>query len=399
MFEFLQSIAQNQVFNGIVGGSVVCSALYLLKWIPSALWNLVLWRYTSELVIFNEDPAFDRVSEWLTSLDYSKRARRLRLTATFEDGQEDTLSFSPGLGRHLLWYKARPIIVERVTPEEKGGGNWKRREDISITTLGSSPKLMHELVEEITKARQTSREKFVTVYLFKDYWRLVARKAKRSMDSVVLSKGQQERIVRDIQKFLGSQARYLQQGIPYRRGILLEGPPGCGKTSLVLTLAGYFSKPIYVLNLGSLKGDNDLIEAVTGVPERGILLIEDIDAAKSTEIREPIITSTPGKKDEATGITLSGLLNAIDGTFAKDGRILIMTTNHPDKIDPALLRPGRADRREHIGLLEEDEVKVMCERFLNGAGESFSKTVETPISPAELQEQLLQKLDDQRQLV
>jgi chaperone BCS1 len=171
---------------------------------------------------------------------------------------------------------------------------------------------------------------------------------------------------------------------------------------LVLALAGYLSKPIYVLNLGSLVNDNDLIEAVTTVPEHGIFLIEDIDAAVATAARtvkeETKFIHSSGlpmskPQEETHCITLSGLLNAIDGTFSRDGRILIMTTNHPEKIDPALIRKGRADVREHIGLLGAPEVLAMCKHFLGAsAGAEMAETVTVPIAPADLQELLLQKV-------
>jgi len=93
------------------------------------------------------------------------------------------------------------------------------------------------------------------------------------------------------------------------------------------------------------------------------------------------------------GSPLSGLLNAIDGTFSRDGRILIMTTNHPEKIDPALIRKGRADVREHIGLLGAPEVLAMCKHFLGAsAGAEMAETVAVPIAPADLQELLIQKV-------
>lgn len=91
-------------------------------------------------------------------------------------------------------------------------------------------------------------------------------------------------------------------------------------------------------------------------------------------------------------VTMSGLLNAIDGVFSRDGRVLIMTTNHPEKLDAALKRPGRADRIEELGALGHREVRVMCKQFLGqAAGEDFALTITTPVLPANLQRQLLQE--------
>jgi mitochondrial chaperone BCS1 len=91
-------------------------------------------------------------------------------------------------------------------------------------------------------------------------------------------------------------------------------------------------------------------------------------------------------------ISLSALLNAIDGAFSRDGRVLFMTTNFKDKIDPALLRAGRSDRRIEVGPLDDGLVSVMCSRFLQNPRDAaaFAKEVKAPIPAAELQERLLE---------
>lgn len=222
------------------------------------------------------------------------------------------------------------------------------------------------------------------------------------MDSVFLPKEQKDRIVKDLEHFLGAKKWYLDRGIPYRRGLLLFGPPGCGKTSFVMALAGHLQRPIYALNLGSMAGDEALIEAITTVPEYGILLIEDIDVAKASQAR--VVSNAPStpeeeakkKEEEAKGVTLSALLNALDGAFSRDGRILVMTTNHPDNVDPALLRPGRVDLKERIGELGPEEVLLMCKQFLETEewARKVAAEIETPIVPADLQEKLLRLVQE-----
>ena len=367
------------------------SVLYALKGIPKKILEFLLWRFTTELTIFNEDEAFDRVSEWLSSLDYTKKARKLRLTTDYQGGDSNILH-TPGIGNHLIWYKHRPMIVNRKIPESGNqAASYRRREDITVIMLGSNPKPMRELIEEIIDSRKKIREKEIEVFLYRGYWRRICRKAKRPLESVILPPEQKKRIVRDIEVFLDSQEWYKHRGIPYRRGLLFYGPPGCGKTSLVMALAGYFKRPIYTLNLGSLKGDDTLIEAVTSVPKHGILLIEDIDVAKASKSRETM--SEDEKKSEAEQITLSGLLNSLDGTFSRDGRILVMTTNHPENVDEALLRSGRVDLREEIGKIGSSEVLTMCRQFLEDEdlAKYVAESIEVPIIPADLQETLLKK--------
>src|SRR5690606_7749955 len=128
--------------------------------------------------------------------------------------------------------------------------------------------------------------------------------------------------------------------------------PGTGKSSFILALAGHLGLNLCLLSLSGLSlDDQGLQNLLSCVPSRSIVLIEDIDAAfgNSGDVTpNDLATSqsllgTRNKKDKSIGITFSGLLNAIDGVASGEGRLLFMTTNHPERLDPALIRPGRID--------------------------------------------------------
>jgi chaperone BCS1 len=161
-------------------------------------------------------------------------------------------------------------------------------------------------------------------------------------------------LLTDCRDFLCSEDWYAERGIPFRRGYLLYGVPGSGKTSLIHSLAGELGLDIYVVSLSS-KGmsDNTLTTLMGHVPSRCILLLEDLDAAFTRSVsRDSLSTgvptsssSTPNNNDTNDGSTLSlsGLLNSLDGVAAAEGRLLFATTNHIERLDPALSRPGRMD--------------------------------------------------------
>lgn len=179
-------------------------------------------------------------------------------------------------------------------------------------------------------------------------------------------------------------------GCIWRRGYLLEGPPGTGKSSFVFAVAGKLNKAIYIINASTIRDDNTLQRAMN-IASNGIVVMEDIDAINISKVRQK--DAEPVKTDmEGYGITLSGLLNAIDGVGASDGRILFLTSNQPDKLDSALLRPGRIDMRSHFGYLEIDEASAMFRAF-EPAGDlaAFREfiTPHLPISAASLQGYLL----------
>lgn len=172
---------------------------------------------------------------------------------------------------------------------------------------------------------------------------------------------------------------YASRGIPLRRGYLFHGPPGTGKSSLSFALAGVFGLDIYVISLlEPTLTESDLLQLFNNLPRRCIVLLEDIDTAglvreeeiddrKSENEYDKISTSELPKgrrrgpridnAESQTGISLSGLLNAIDGVASHEGRVLVMTTNHPDKLDPALIRPGRVDMQVAFTLATKHQIR------------------------------------------
>lgn len=162
-----------------------------------------------------------------------------------------------------------------------------------------------------------------------------------------------ERITSDLESFWANEEWYREMGVPYRRGWLLQGTPGSGKTSLVAALAGHYKRDVYILNLSDPDlSDTKLLSLVGSIKKGALMLLEDIDAADAQR-----------ESKEAKGITFSGLLNALDGVASPDGVVTFMTTNHPEKLDPALIRPGRIDKTMNFSTATEDQLKRLHERF------------------------------------
>ena len=193
--------------------------------------------------------------------------------------------------------------------------------------------------------------------------RQVLSKKPRSIDSVVLDHGLCKDLIEDARKFLESGKWYSDLGIPYRRGYLLYGPPGCGKTSFCQVLAGALRLDVCILSLSN-KGmdDNGLAGLMRDAPRHSVVILEDVDAVFAN--RE--LQRSAG---DAAGITFSGLLNAIDGVASQEGRLFMMTTNHIERLDPALIRPGRCDVRVLVSNASRDQMAGMFLRFFPGREE------------------------------
>ena len=301
----------------------------------------------------------DRLVQRITRLHHLS----MQTTQTTQgDGARHTnFALVPGQGNHLLRYKNAFIAVTRAREiRATDMANGKPFETITLTTLYAQRQVFETLFQEAHALAARAQEGKTTIFTsWGTEWKPFGdAKRKRPIDSVVLEEGVKERIVNDVQVFLKARNWYLDRGIPYRRGYLLYGPPGTGKSSFIQALAGELDFNIAMLNV-SERGltDDRLAHLLANIPSRTIVLLEDADAA--------FVNRTQSDEHGYRGatVTFSGLLNALDGVASSEERIVFLTTNHIERLDEALIRPGRVDMTVRLGEATVWQVEQLWDRF------------------------------------
>ena len=402
IFRTISGLTKNSTFVTAVGTGIAGAAVGSAKNLPEIAKNAYRRWLTVSVTIRSSQEAFTAVDQWISAREFMQSARHLQLAEVTNDADDDgrdtkSWHFTLGPGTHYIWYNGRPLWISRQREEKaKGGYNRAVDETITLTTIGTKQQVLRDLVEEAQREAQGAER--IRVYYYDDYYyRLADTKTKRDLSTVFIPQEQKDRLVADLERFYASKATYLRRGTPWRRGYLLRGIPGTGKTSFIFALAGAFNKDIYVINLANVGGDNGLQSALSRVPSSGIVLMEDIDSVKVTHDREAVTDKEDLSTDQDKGtLTLAGVLNAIDGVASKEGRVLFMTSNHADMLDAALLRPGRIDVDETIGEIQGEEARAMTKAFLPDAGEDDFLALVAPKlpMPAASLQNLLQTMMD-----
>ncbi|CAI0555685.1 unnamed protein product [Linum tenue] len=235
-------------------------------------------------------------------------------------------------------------------------------------------------------------------------WESTVFKHPATFETLAMEPEQKQGIIDDLDLFVRRKEYFRTVGRAWKRGYLLWGPPGTGKSTLVAAIANHLRFHIYDLQLQGVRSDFELRKVLTATTNRSILLIEDVDcSSKSTEPRstDEITNDDENQPDDKKrssdkGVTLSGLLNFIDGLWSScgDERIIIFTTNHKEKLDPALLRPGRMDVHVYMGHCTAAGFKLLAGKYLGIQDHELFKRIEDlmrkfPATPAEVAQQLM----------
>jgi len=218
---------------------------------------------------------------------------------------------------------------------------------------------LRALADHVAREQQQGGTRTFAIYTWAakhQYWnRRGGRVEARPLASVVLPDATKAALLDDVREFLSPAAAawYRAHGIPYKRSYLFHGVPGAGKTSLIQALAGEFERAVCFLQpTHPDMTDDSLKAAIEDAPRRSIIVLEDVDALFEGRARR-----------HGAHVTFSGLLNALDGVGAPGGRLFVLTTNHREKLDPALVRCGRVDQHVHFGHVLDEQLAGLFRQF------------------------------------
>lgn len=392
-------LLNNDFMTAAVFGVLSTVALYLLRNVPARIYNAIKSRLTVTVVVNNDNQFFVPLTKELNGKAIGMFSRNLML-----DGKHVTIGYNHSLSRFM----GKLVSISRV---EKDSDSRNFKQSITMTFISWDKTKIEKLFAQFIKNQQTKNFQKIGVYKTGEYnLEHFKNIPLRRRDSIFVSEDILNYIEKRIDFFQQNREWYEEKGIPYKYAIVLYGPPGTGKTTLAKYIAGYSKRNLVYMNFYGLKriasniSNHSLYsresyeedsDNINNNDEKFLGLLEDIDADSVTHNRDE-------EKDERKVelISFTDVLNSIDGLNAPEDFILVATTNHLEKIDPALIRKGRFDDVIEIGPLQDKDIKRMIDFYFPKVFNWEQKNVTfEPIEGSKLQDIVLGNTEDPHKVI
>lgn len=359
-------IKTNQFFGAAAFASIIAALFASLKGVPKWIWDRFVTLVSYRVTIYQTDELYDYITMWIRD-NYKSKARNVEYAtrSIMDDYPNDNTDSTSGkkakeikeipvedffyLRKYHRWIR---ISFGRDKLENANNLKSVYLKHYTFKGLFASNairRMIKEINEHYGNAKREPR-----FYISRGDWFAYMQTIKgKPLSQVVLNKGLKDSILADITTWINSKEEYERRGIAHKRGHCYFGPPGTGKTTLARAIAIEYEMDVHTVNLNNIDGDDSMLTMFSNISPNSILLFEDIDAYFDKR-------NTINKESK---ITFSGLLNALDGAISLNNVLIIITTNHIEKLDPALLRPGRIDIIKEIGFATNAEIDEYLSMF------------------------------------
>lgn len=342
---------------------LACGGLvgYVLRNIPNQIFKWLKRKTLYTVTIYQQDELFDVLEDWLFE-NYRNHYKDVEATLWYDDKimqpneqpvkelkfrQEENFFIAKSDGKKIFISKTKEKLDKAQSLREIFYRRYVIKGFMAKKQIND---LLHRVVAEYNKKK---KKEVIKIYAHDSWgnWTCLHDIIVKSFDNIILKPDQKRLLIEDLESFMLSADWYKSRAIRYKRGFLLHGQPGNGKTTVATGIAEYSARDVYILNLNSLENDGYLVKAFSGLGKNIVLLIEDIDRAFIK------------RESKESKISFSSLLNSFDGVLCKEGIITVITTNCIDQLDEALIREGRMDIRLQIDNPEPEQIKEYIEKF------------------------------------
>ena len=380
-------LKENPVYAGFITVYLTTIVGWILRNLPRRFVGFIRQQSTTHIALLSSGAGtaelqYFSFQQWFVERGFLKYSRHIAVESNHgnSSSHDHTMLIAPGNGVHFFIWRRRLCWLVKSRVEQNGTTN-EITHELTVTMVGRSKDLLIEMVKEF---RWVPKPDIAYMY-YPDRdgtWRSSHPIAPRSIDTVLLNENVKEDLLHSIEWFLNNRQWFEDRGFPYRLIMVLEGPPGTGKSSLLRALATHFKRSLCLLDLTNV-GSEKFSAALRKSIKRSFVLMEDFDGIPATTL---VLEEVADENLRVTsGLSRTAFLQGLDGVDVLDGQIVFLTTNHIDKIDPAVLRPERVSQILHIGLLENETIHRYILRMFPD-GEDLSHLIFLPITGARLQQ-------------
>jgi len=384
----IDSALDTQFFQGGALLAIIASIGYQSKSAFMWIWTRVIRaiKYSVYIDETNEE-LYSAFSTWYYT-NSPKSFRNVFADITKGEDGKYKVRLRQQFDLNILRYKGRTLFVnkDRETLENSNTSSTRHLHNYTIYGFFAR-KAINRLLEECrlikcNEAAELKTSRGLRIH-FNDssVWDWKRIKRVKAFDDIFFT--QKKALLDDLTKYKNNELLYQKLNISNKRGYLLSGPPGNGKSTIPLAMAKDLGMNIYYVNLGNISSDGQLQSYMAEVEDDSIIVFEDIDVLVGNKSD---LDRSGGTKD-STRVSFSSILNVLSGVFEPDNCIFVLTTNYPEKLDDALIRAGRVDMHLKIDNPTIDIARQFLERFYGFDPIPLSvDNYQLPIPMAELQD-------------